>query len=72
MKYIMIQFYRPTKNIHLVPSPFKVIQSFFYFRRMSSYVDNVRKNVVGQGQVQELGGQGPQVGSCFSWLILHQ
>jgi hypothetical protein len=32
---------------------------------MSSYVDNVRKNVVGLGQVQELGGQGPQVGSCF-------
>ena len=31
---------------------------------MTSYVDNVRKNVVGLGQVQELGRKEPQV-YCF-------
>ncbi len=31
---------------------------------MSSYVENVRKNVAGLGQVQELGKQKPQVYAC--------
>ena len=36
----------------------------FCYCRMTSYVDNVRKNVVGLGQVQELGRKEPQV-YCF-------